>query len=54
VQAVLDRAARIDEFMNRHSLSEQVQTDWQTLRGNLDELAEAYNVTWRWEVSSLR
>jgi len=49
VQAVLDRAARIDDFMSRNRLSSKAQDDWSTLKNNLDELASAYNVTWRWE-----
>jgi len=49
VQAVLDRAAAIDGFMRRQRLSGRAEGEWATLRGNLDELAQAYNVTWRWE-----
>ena len=49
VQSVLDRAARIDEFMRRNRLSSRAQEDWSNLRGNLDELAGAYNVSWRWD-----
>jgi predicted glycoside hydrolase/deacetylase ChbG (UPF0249 family) len=49
VQAVLERAARIDEFMSRNRLSGKVQDDWSTLKTYLDELAAAYNVNWRWE-----
>ena len=49
VEAVLNSAASIDQFMRRQHLSERAQNDWSTLRGNLDDLAEAYNVTWRWE-----
>lgn len=48
VQAVLDRAARIDNFMRRSALTEKSQNEWAALRANLDQLAEAYNVTWRW------
>jgi hypothetical protein len=48
VEAVLDRAARLDDFMIRNRLSSKVQDDWSTLRSNLDELAAAYNVSWRW------
>ena len=43
------RAARIDAFMHAHELSARAQDDWQALRRNLDELATAYNVSWRWE-----
>lgn len=49
VEAVLNSAAAIDQFMRRQQLSERAQNDWTTLRGSLDRLAEAYNVTWRWE-----
>jgi DNA mismatch repair ATPase MutS len=48
VQAVLDRAARIDDFMRRRGLTEKAQNEWSALRANLDQLAEAYKVTWRW------
>lgn len=48
VQAVLDRAARIDDFMRRNGLSSRAQEDWSTLKTNLDELSAAYNVSWRW------
>jgi hypothetical protein len=49
VEAVLDRAARIDDFMRRNRLSSKAQDDWSTLKSNLDELASAYNVSWRWD-----
>jgi hypothetical protein len=49
VEAVLDRAARIDDFVRRSRLSSKAQEDWSTLKSNLDELASAYNVSWRWE-----
>jgi len=45
---VLDRAMRIDDFMRHHRLSAKVQTDWSTLKTNLDVLARVYNVTWQW------
>jgi hypothetical protein len=35
--------------MRAHELSSRAQEDWQALRRNLDELAAAYNVSWRWE-----
>ena len=49
VEAVLDRAARIDDFMRRNRLSSKAENDWSTLRGYLDELASAYSVSWRWD-----
>lgn len=48
VEAVLNRAADIDQFMRRQRLSQKAQNDWSVLRASLDELAAAYNVTWRW------
>lgn len=47
-EEVLTRAADIDRFMLRHSLKPRAQEDWRRLRGNLDELALAYGVSWRW------
>jgi len=49
VQAVLERAARINDFMSRNRLSSKAEDDWATLRTYLDELASTYNVSWRWE-----
>ncbi|MGI8733965.1 MAG: hypothetical protein ACR2LM_11800 [Pyrinomonadaceae bacterium] len=48
VQSVLERAVRIDSFMRRYPLSSHAQDDWSTLKINLDELAAAYDVSWRW------
>jgi archaellum component FlaC len=48
VQSVLDRAARIDEFMSRRRLKSNAQEEWARLKANLDELARAYSVDWRW------
>jgi len=50
VQAVLDSAARIDDFMQRNRLAAKAEDDWATLKHNLEELASVYNVTWHWEV----
>lgn len=50
VQAVLNRAAQIDQFMRRNRLrrDREAQQEWLKLRLNLDELATLYNVNWRW------
>lgn len=48
VQVVLEEASRIDAFMRRYPLSARAQEDWSTLKANLDELATAYSVSWRW------
>ena len=48
VEAVLDGAAEIDQFMTRRLASEKAQRDWGAVRQDLRRLAEAYNVSWRW------
>jgi hypothetical protein len=48
VEEVLRRAARIDVFMRQHSLTLRAQEDWTELRRELDELAQAYGVSWKW------
>ena len=49
VQAVLDRAASIDSFMRRNPMRRNdAAREWNRLRGNLDELAQVYNVSWQW------
>ena len=35
--------------IHRNRLSSKAQDDWSTLKTYLDELASAYNVSWRWE-----
>jgi len=52
VKSVLDRAALIDGFMSRNRLTPRVHNDWNALRSNLEQLAEVYNVTWRWDAPS--
>src|SRR5437763_3498487 len=49
VESVLNSAASIDQFMRRQRLSEHAENDWSALRASLDDLAQAYNVTWHWE-----
>jgi hypothetical protein len=48
VEDVLRRASVIDSFMASHALDATVARDWQSLRGDLDELARAYGVTRNW------
>lgn len=52
VQEVLTRAASINGMMARHAFSDRAQADWRLLRGDLNELARAYGVTWEWRVLS--
>jgi predicted glycoside hydrolase/deacetylase ChbG (UPF0249 family) len=48
VDSVLQRAQRIDTFMAVHPLDQRTQAAWATLRSDLELLASAYNITWRW------
>src|ERR1700674_5403275 len=48
VDAVLQRASRIDTFMTLHPLDARVQGDWATLRSDLELLANAYSISWQW------
>ena len=48
VEAVLDGAAEIDRFMTRRIASEKAARDWGSVRQDLRQLAQAYNVSWRW------
>jgi len=48
VDSVLQRAQRIDSFMTLHPLDQRTQAAWATLRSDLEQLASAYNISWRW------
>jgi len=48
VENVLRQAAFIDDFMTRNTLGGRAQSDWVVVRTDLDALARAYNVSWRW------
>jgi hypothetical protein len=48
IEDVLRRSVSIDGFMQRHQLAAQAESDWLAVRGDLDDLARAYNVTWNW------
>jgi len=45
---VLQRGDNIDRFMQRTRLNDRVQRDWSALRNDLDALASATRVAWRW------
>ena len=48
VDSVLQRAARIDTLMSVRPLDARTETAWATLRSDLEQLASAYNISWRW------
>lgn len=53
VGEVLRRAAWINQFMQRNSLTTRAQNDWTALRGSLEELARAYNVALNWRDATI-
>ncbi len=53
VENVLRQATYIDDFIRRSRPNMRVQNDWTTLRGDLNQLASAYNVAWNWDVRQL-
>ena len=48
VQQVLNRAMRIDQLMQANTFTPRVQTEWSSIRADLDTLAGYYNVTSNW------
>jgi hypothetical protein len=49
VQSVLDRASQIDQFLRRNRLRRRdAEKEWSSLKANLAELAQVYNVPWQW------
>ncbi len=48
-RAVLDRATLINSFLLNNRLDFRVEQDWRQLRNDLDQLARAYYLTWRWD-----
>ena len=52
VAALLSRATPIDTYMGNNQLTAQSQTDWSTLRGDLNTLAGAYNLSTDWQTGA--
>src|SRR6185295_1632518 len=48
VQNVLQKASLINDFIGRRRFDTQAQNDWASVRSDLDALATAYAVKWRW------
>jgi hypothetical protein len=45
---VLDRAAFLNNYIERRQLSSQTENNWTALRSDLDRLASAFNIAWNW------
>ncbi|HEY6330976.1 MAG TPA: hypothetical protein VI756_16710 [Blastocatellia bacterium] len=48
VQEVLNRGAMINTYIVGRNMLPRSKTDWVALRGDLDQLASAYNINWQW------
>ena len=48
VDEVLNRAYYIDSFMRDYRLTTAAESQWRSIRGDLDMLATYYNVSWNW------
>ena len=48
VRDLLERASAIDRFMARNTTNCRATTQWNSLRADLDTLAQYYNVSWNW------
>src|SRR5258705_1668863 len=52
-RAVLERAALINNFLLNNRLGVGAQRDWDLVRGDLDQLAQGYNLNWQWNTGSV-
>ncbi len=52
VVPVLTRATPIDTYMSKNQLTTRAENDWSTLRGDLNTLAGAYNLSTNWQTGS--
>ena len=52
VQNILQKASLVNGFMTRHRLSPQAQSDWASVRTDLNALAAAYGVSRQWTAQS--
>ncbi|HSP64445.1 MAG TPA: hypothetical protein VLQ90_15755, partial [Pyrinomonadaceae bacterium] len=48
VDNVLQRAAPINDFINRNRVNYQTQNAWTSVRTDLDALASVYKLSWQW------
>jgi len=48
VRLVLDRATLIDNYAYNYRLGGGAEREWQAIRSDLDQLANAYNINWQW------
>ena len=52
VERLFASAAPIDTYMRNNRLTDRVQSDWSTLRGDLNSLGDAYSIATNWQISN--
>lgn len=52
VREVLRRGLSLNMFMTTHKLTPAVQSDWNQVKGDLEQLARAYSIAWVWAPST--
>jgi hypothetical protein len=53
VRNVLQKASPINDFMGRRRFDTKTQNDWSSVRSDLEALATAYAVNWRWNSQTI-
>jgi hypothetical protein len=53
VQDLLDHASYLNSFLANNQLSARAESDWTSLRTDLDQLASSYNVAWNWNTQPI-
>ncbi|HXR99343.1 MAG TPA: hypothetical protein VN724_02200 [Pyrinomonadaceae bacterium] len=48
VENILQKASPINSFITQNNLNPRVKNDWTSVRTDLNTLASAYGVSWRW------
>lgn len=48
VENILQKASPINNFITQNTLTPRIQNDWASVRADLNTLASAYGVNWRW------
>lgn len=52
IEDVLSRGLAIEHELRDAKISTMARADWMRVKGNLDNLAKAYNVTWVWTLDA--
>jgi ABC-type transporter MlaC component len=53
VESILQQASPINSFVTQNTLTPRVKNDWASVRTDLNTLASAYGVSWKWNQLTL-